>query len=1222
MKQSGVNTTVPTLKSPKKKTQPQGLRNEDYVHLHTHTHYSVLDGLTKIPSLVERVVALGMRAVAITDHGTLSGIIEFYQTCKAAGVKPIIGIEAYVAKRRHTDKEPQVDKQIYHLTLLAMNTTGYNNLMRLSSISHIDGFYYKPRIDRELLQQYSEGVIVLSGCIGSEMGDALRNGQDNHAREIANWYLSVFGNRYYLEVQDHGHQWSVQDSVNRKLLQLGKDLGIPVVVTGDSHYATPFDQEAHELLLCIQTGAYYSDSDRMSLKDMDLFIEDPQVIINRWSDYPEVIKNTRAVAERCALEIELGNMLIPRYPLMKGETEQSLLTLQVWRGLAWRYGGVKEQASKQMGLTAAKKVLNQTLIRRAEYELKTINKMGFDSYFLIVSDFVQWGKEQGIVFGPGRGSAAGSIVSYALKITDIDPLEYDLLFERFLNPDRISMPDIDIDIQDNRRDEVIKYVADKYGHDRVANIVTFGKMAARNAIRDVARVLEIPYADADRLAKKVPPPQQGRHIPLADLINDDVDLRIEYGTNPTSKRIINRAIQLEGTIRSHGVHAAGVVIAPNEIVGYAPLEVAQKGVVATQYAMGPIESIGLLKMDFLGLSNLTIIKNALRIIKKVYQKEIDISSIALSDVKTYDLLSRGETTGVFQLESSGMKRYLKELKPTEFDDIIAMCALYRPGPLKAGLVDAFVRRKNGLEKVNVPHKKFENALSTTYGTLVYQEQVMQISQEVCGFSGGEADTLRKAIGKKIRDVMIKMKEKFIDGGVNHGGVPRPIMEKFWDDLLGFADYAFNKSHSACYALIAYQTAYLKAHYPDAFMAALMTNNYDDTDKLAVDIAECRAMSIEVVSPDVNESFMEFAVVPNQNKIRFGLLAVKNVGSGPVEEILRARDDGGRFQSIEDFARRVDARIVNKKALESLIKSGAFDTLEITRDDLLANLDLIISYSAKLHKERDNGQSDLFSTSKEHTELIAPLHLEPAELSTTDRERLQWERELLGIYLSSHPLLHYRKMLEELSVRISKLRPEQEGATVQVGGMVSAIREITTKNAKHMAFITIEGLDGSLELVVFPKAYESVRDSIVTDSVILASGTLSNKDRFGSATNDLKLLIETIRIIPVTEAETYQSKNQQEMINSSPAPASGQTNKLSKASDTLTKLYVKVADPDDHETLLKLKQTFNKYPGANEAILVLGDKNKSALRLPFRVDIGNGLTDALRSVVPNEDVVVK
>lgn len=1224
----------------------RALAPTDYVHLHNHTHYSVLDGLQKVPETLDRAKELGMEAIAITDHGTLSGAIEFYKEADAKGIKPVIGMETYVAPRSHRDKDPSKDKARYHLILIAMNQKGLENLFRLSSIANIDGYYYKPRIDHELLEKYNEGIIVLSGCIGGEVGEHLRMGQDEQAYEFARWYKSVFGDRYYIEIQDHGHpdhphKWDEQVKANKKLLKLAKDLDIPAVLTCDAHYAKPTDKDAHEILLCVQTGANLSDQDRFSLKDFDLFVEDPAAIIKRWgSDHPEIITNTRAIADRCEVKFDLGGILIPKFDVPEGQTEKTYLDLLVYQGLAERYAEIPKEEAAKLTIEKAKKKLEEPVLKRTEYELSVIDGMGFNGYMLIVQDFINWGKDQGIIFGPGRGSAAGSIIAYALRITDLDPLRYDLLFERFLNPDRISMPDIDIDIQDTRRDEVIQYCAQKYGSERVANIVTFGKMAARAAVRDVARTLEVPYSDADRLAKMIPQPVQGRHIPLAVSVEEDPDLKKEYQGNPTSKRVIDLAIRLEGTIRSHGIHAAGVVIAPDELVKFIPLEMAQKGVVSTQFPMGPVEELGLLKMDFLGLSNLTIIKNCMRIVKRVYDVDIDLPKLPLDDKSAYELLARGDTTGVFQLESAGMKRYLRELKPSVFDDIIAMVALYRPGPMQ--FIDDFIARKHGKKKIEYVHPLMKNALENTYGILVYQEQVMQISKELSGFTGGQADTLRKAIGKKKIDVMQKMKVDFINGAVKNGA-SEDLMETFWKQLEDFAAYCFNKSHAACYGLIAYWTAYLKAHYPAAFMAALMTSDQDDTERLAIEITECRHMELQVLAPDVNESFAEFAVVPDSNQIRFGLNAVKNVGANAVEEILRARKEGGQFASIEDFTKRVNVRIVNRKNLESLIKAGAFDRFG-ERAELLFNLDAILAFANKLQREAESGQANLFG---ESSMPAVSLQLEAAPAPTPEPERLQWERELLGLYLSSHPLDTYDAYLQEQSHDIAELTSALDEAVVSVGGVVSTVRQIATKNGDKMAFVKIESKTGEIELIIFPRAYEKFQPLLVQDKVVLAKGKISAKDRNGNITDELKVLADELIEIHYQAAKTYRPTGEK-----MPAPQKGKSAPLkgrkiggfSKAqsvsakpaakvtyrpvedtpppAELVAKLYVHIKDPDNHDALLKLKQTLNQYPGDSEVILVLGADKKSALRLPFRVTPAPELQTELAGLYGNDCVALK
>ena len=1220
------------------------LKASDYVHLHNHTHHSLLDGLTKIPDLVQRIKELGMEAVAMTDHGTMSGTVEFYKEAKDAGIKPVIGMEAYVAARSRFDRDPAKDKARYHLILLAMNETGYKNLMRLSSQANLEGMYYKPRIDHDLLEECNEGLIVLSACASGEIGENLRVDNYEEAKKIASWYKSVFGDRYYLELQDHGHpdcpaKWDVQVGINKHLERLSEELGIPCVVTSDGHYLGHDDQDAHEILLCVGTGAFLNDEKRMSLKDFELHVTDPMEIIERWTKTnPDAVANTRKIADMCNVELDLGKILIPKFPTPNGESEKEFLDKLVYRGMAVRYAGKTVEEALELKNADIRALLAPEQIERLDMEFGVLDKMGYNGYFLIVQDFINWGKSQGIIFGPGRGSAAGSIIAYALNITDLDPLKYDLLFERFLNPDRISMPDIDIDIQDTRRDEVIQYCANKYGDSRVANIVTFGKMAARAAVRDVARVLQVPYAEADRLSKMIPPPVQGRHIPLKVSIQEDADLKKEYETNPTAKTVFDYAVRLEGTIRSHGIHAAGVVIAPDDIVKYAPLEMAQKGVVSTQYPMGPVEELGLLKMDFLGLSNLTIINNALRIIRKVYKDEIDLSNIPLDDQKTYELFQRGDTTGVFQLESAGMKRYLRELKPTVFEDIIAMVALYRPGPMQ--FIDSFIKRKHGEEQITYLHEGMENALSSTYGILVYQEQFMQISKEWCGFTGGQADTLRKAVGKKKIDLMRKVKVDFVEGAMKVSGARKEIAEKFWDQLEEFANYCFNKSHAACYGLIAYWTAYLKAHYPDAFMAAVMTSDQDDIDRLAIEISECKHMGIKVLSPDVNESFVEFAVVPNESQIRFGMAAIKGVGVGAVEEILRARKEG-RFTSVEDFAKRVSTSKVNKKAWESLIKSGAFDEMG-DRSDLLFNLETIQGFASKLQKEALSGQTDLFGILGGDAAVQPTITLQTAPTKYTDKEKLTWERELLGLYISAHPLDNYDAYFEEQTIPLARMTPEVDGKKATIGGLVSTVRSIVTKSGTKMAFVGLEDKSGEGEVIVFPNLYEQVGAKLTQDAVIRATGKISARDRDGNLGSDAKMIADEVVIVTDQELRDYESTGRK--MNAPKASTKVSAMRVSgakKKPETSTtssapverprpivdipppkKLFVHVKNPDDHEALLILKQICSQYPGVSDIVLVLGEDKKSAIKLPFKVESSDVLMGQLVKQFGEDCVALK
>ncbi len=1211
----------PSVKKDNAPTVDEVTNKAGFVHLHNHSHYSLLDGLQKLPEMLDRVQELGMDTVAITDHGTLSGAIELYNEAKKRGIKPIIGLEAYVAPRTHTDKAGKQDANPYHLILLAESNQGYQNLMRLVSIAHLDGFYYKPRVDRELLEKYKEGLIVLSACAGGEVASHLQNGAVEQAEEVVRWYQTTFGaDNYFLELQDHEHLWAEQKKINDGLRELSKKTGAPMVVTSDSHYCQPEDKEAHEILLCVQTGKTLGDSDRMSM-EMPLFLTDPAEITSRWSNEPELLANTVKIAERCQWELELGKILIPRFEVPTGETEKDYLHKLTWQGLMWRYGNIAKEDMALQTEEKARKALKKDIIERADFELETINKMGFDGYFLIVADFINWGKNQGIIFGPGRGSAAGSIVSYALNVTDLDPLAHELLFERFLNPDRISMPDIDIDIQDTRRDEVIAYVTEKYGQERVAQIITFGTMAARAAIRDVGRALGMPYGEVDAIAKMVPQPVQGRHIPLAISAGiregaggeqrPDPDLVNEYNTNSRAKRLIDLSTRLEGTIRSNGVHAAGVVIAPDEIVNYTPLQRAQKGGISTQYSMGPVEDLGLLKMDFLGLSNLTIIKNALRIIAKVYNTKIDIADIPLDDAKTFELMAKGETTGVFQLESAGMKRYLKDLKPTAFEDIVAMGALYRPGPMQ--WIEDFIERKHGRRKIEYLHPAMEDALKSTYGILVYQEQVMQIAKEMCGFTGGQADTLRKAIGKKQAATMAKMKKDFIEGAIQTSGADRKMVEDFWVNLEDFAAYCFNKSHAACYAMTSCHTAYLKAHYPSAFMAALMTSDHDNIDRIAIEVSECQRMGIKVLPPDVNESYLEFGVVPETGDIRFGLSAVKNVGVGAIEAILAAREEGGEFVSVEDFAVRVNASEVNKKVWESLIKAGAMDCFA-DRGQLLSSIDIIVGYASKAQKNALSGQIDIFGSLGVEENLPA-LRLDHLAEPVSNRDKLAWERELLGLYLSSHPLDEYDSYLQDHGKRIGSIRSDMEGQTVRVGGIITTVRKILTKNNDSMAFVGLEDKSGDTELIVFPKAYQLNPELWQPDQVILVQGKVNTKDRDGRLTEEIKIMVDKAKPLEYDKVKGYVAKTTPEPESPVELTADGPTASVPKS-----KLTISLPDASDAGTMLRIKDLLSRSPGVTDAFVQL--VSGQTIKLPFKVDVTDKLLNSLEETLGADAVATE
>lgn len=1232
-------------------TTEEALKPSDFVHLHNHTHYSLLDGLTKIDELIDFVKESGMEAVAVTDHGTMSGLVELYKTCDAAGIKAIMGLEAYVAARNMEDRDPAYDKERFHITLLAMNNIGFENLCRLITEAEMNGKYYKPRIDHRVMEKYNEGIICLSGCAGSEISMAIRNDDEERLKTLVDWYSKVYDGRFYLEMQDHGHpdsptHWSEQTKINNRLMKLHDETGLPLVVTCDAHYIHHSDQDAHEVLLCVGTGSKISDTNRMSLKDFQLHVIPPDEIIERWKDTcPEAIRNTKRIADRCNVTLDLGRILIPKFPIETGETEKQYLDNMVYRGLAERYGIYTRDEAATKTVEEIKPLLSDEVNERIEYELGVVDKMGYNGYFLIVQDFINWGKDQGIIYGPGRGSAAGSLLAYAIKITEVNPLEYDLLFERFLNPDRISMPDIDTDIQDNRRDEVIEYCTQKYGKARVGNICTFGKMMAKNAVRDVARVLEVPYAEADRIAKLVPDPVMGHHVKLKDAIKTEPDLKKEYETNPTAKEVIDFAMRLEGTIRSHGVHACGVVIAPDDLVKFLPMEVSAKGPLATQFPSTQVEELGLLKMDFLGLSNLSVIQQALRIIKKVYKREINMNKLPLDDPKVFELFQRGDTTGVFQFESAGMKRYLRDLKPTKFDDLIAMNALYRPGPMQ--FIESFIKRRHGEEEITYLHPGLENSLKSTYGILIYQEQFMQASKEWCGFTGGQADTLRKAVGKKKVKLMEQVKPQFIEGAVKIGGATEEIANKFWDQLLDFANYCFNKSHAACYALVAYWTAYLKTYYPDAFMAALMTADMRWTDRLAIEMTECKRMGLRVLGPDINESYSDFATVGTTGTLRFGIAAIKGMGKALAEEVIAERDANGKFKSVCDFAKRVSGSKFNKKSWESAIKTGCFDSFG-DRSDLLYNLEKVQAYGNKMQKDASNGQTDLFGAMGAAVE-IPEVEITPAPTKYSDKEQLMWERDLMGLYISAHPLDKYEAYFQEQTMPISEIKPNIDGATVIVGGIITNVRSLVTKSGSKMAFVKIEDKISEIEVIVFPKTFEQVGAKLVQDAVVKVTGRVNATDRDGNKIDEVKINAEQIDVITDEELQSYEStgvqlkvptkgvsqkpRNRVSASNVSGGKPSGSGKSSAPTTHFSTtasgdaqpikpkKVFVRVMDPSNTSALISLKKACANFPGLSEIILVIGEEKK-AMRMPFKCDPEQKLVEELRSYFGPEGVVVK
>ena len=1068
-----------------------------FTHLHTHSHYSLLDGLAKIDDLVDKAVELNMDSLALTDHGVMYGAVEFYQKAKAKNIKPIIGMEAYVATGSRHDKNAGIDDKRNHLILLAKNETGYKNLIKLTTSAHLEGFYYKPRIDKELLREHSEGIIASSACIAGEVPRAVLSGDLKKAEKIIGEFQEIFGKEnFYLEIQHHP-SFKEQEIVNKALIGLSETTGALLIAANDVHYINAEDDKAQDILMCIQMNRTVNEKDRLSMVGDDYSLKSQETMIEQFKHIPEAIDNTQKIVEACNIELELGKILLPHYKV-PGDLSPDKYLEKLCRGeIGKRYGKSNEEIEK-----------------RLRFELDTIKKMGFDSYFLIVQDFVNWSKKEGIVVGPGRGSAAGSIVSYLIGITDIDPLKYNLLFERFLNPDRISMPDIDLDFADNRRDEVLKYVSQKYGEDHVAQIITFGTMAARAAIRDTGRALGVPYSFCDKVAKAIP-----MFTKLPDALANVKELKDIYNSGSEAKNLIDNALKLEGVARHSSTHACGVVISKNALNHYTPCQLPPQnnsGIV-TQYEMHNIEDLGLLKMDFLGLKNLTVLENALKIISKTKEIKIDIANIPLNDEKALKLFQQGKTTGVFQFESSGMKRYLKKLKPTDFEDVIAMVALYRPGPLNSGMVDEFIDRKHGKKKIIYKHPIMENALKNTYGVIVYQEQVMRLSKDMANFTGGQADTLRKAMGKKIAELMAKMKEEFIKGCLENN-INEKIAKETFSDMEKFAEYGFNRSHAVCYAFIGYQTAYLKAHYPAEFMASLLTADQENIDRVAIEVDECRQMGIEVLPPDVNKSFRNFGVINENDKeeIRFGLSAIKNVGHNIVETIVEERKENGKYESIEDFVLRVESKDLNKKSMESLIKTGAFDSME-ERSKLLANMERILNFAKEHQQAKNNGQVSLFGDIGSSEDNINKLQLADAKL-IDKTEKMAWEKELLGLYVSDHPLKEYSSYLRNNFKNIKDLAKEEVNQIVKIGGIITKAQKIITKSGKAMVFAVVEDLTGKIEILVFPRLLESNQEIWEEGTIISAKGKLSDKDGL------FKLLCEEVRRIDMDEAKKYSEKN--------------------------------------------------------------------------------------------------
>ncbi len=1148
-----------------------------FVHLHVHTEYSLLDGFATIAKTMERVKSLGMDAIAITDHGSMFGVIEFYKAAKKKNIKPIIGCEVYTAARGLRDKDPVKDKSQGHLVLLAESNEGYQNLIKLVSKGYIEGFYYKPRVDYEEIKKHSKGIIALSGCLAGDIQQQLLAGQYQQAKATALMLQEIFGEgNFYIELQDHGIM--EQRQVNPQLVKLSRETGIPLVATNDCHYVDREDSDAHDILLCIQTGKILEDKDRLKFPNDQFYMKTQEEMEALFPYAEEAISNTVKIAERCNVEFDFNTIHLPQYKAPEGEDVNGYLRRLCMEGLINRYGEAAEE-----------------LKERLEYELGTIEKMGYTEYFLIVWDFIKYAKDNSIAVGPGRGSAAGSIVAYTLGITDIDPIKYHLIFERFLNPERISMPDIDIDFCYERREEVIDYVKAKYGEEKVAQIITFGTMAARAAIRDVGRVVNMPYNEVDQIAKQVP-------FAIGMTINKALEmnpvLKGMYNGDDDAKYLLDMARKLEGMPRHASTHAAGVVIAKKALDDHVPLYMHDNSM-TTQFTMGALEELGLLKMDFLGLRTLTVIRDALELIQQEHGVHIDFSAMDYEDINVYELISKGDTLGVFQLESAGMIQFMKELKPNCFEDIIAGISLYRPGPMDS--IPKYIEYKNNPHKIKYKHQLLEPILNVTYGCMVYQEQVMRVVRDLAGYSYGRSDLVRRAMSKKKMDVMEEERSYFIHGklddkgeielpGCVRNGVPVKIANEIYDEMIDFANYAFNKSHAAAYAVLAYQTAYLKSYYPVEFMAALMTSIMGNTSKVAQYIQDCKRLGIEVLQPDINKSFGKFTV--DDGRIRFGLAAVKNVGWNMILSIVRARQEKGPFNSFNDFCAKTDSKDLNKRAVESLIKCGAFDCMKAYRAQLLAIYDKVMEGVNHNRRRNIEGQLGLFDIAEDSASLMLEDTL-PNIKEFSEKLRLSMEKEVLGLYVSGHPLSEFEGELKRYVTAYSHdfmINEESEeiklrdGDRVRVGGIIVDKITKTTKNNQMMAFITIEDLYGTVECIIFPQTFTRHSGLLEKDTAILLEGTVNMKEE-----ENTKLLVNSIR--PLVKE---------------------QTNAIS----------ISIKNDSDLALVEKIKPTLRQYPG-NVPVYILLQHRKKKLRAErdLWIRLNDELIDNLKGVFGEENVSV-
>ena len=1112
--------------------------NKNFVHLHVHSEFSLLDGACRIKDLVAKAKKCNMPALALTDHGVMYGVIQFYKEAVANQIKPIIGCEVYVAPQSRKDKSNGKKESPSHLILLVKNKKGYQNLLQLVTKSFLEGFYYKPRIDKEILKEYSDGLIGLSACMNGEIPRMILQNNPAKARELAISYQKIFGkDNFYLELQNN--TMPEQIKINEELVKLGHSLKMPLVATNDVHYMNREDREAHDILLCIQTATNLDDPNRMKLSTDEFYFNTPEEMQQHFADIPEALENTIKIAQKCNLEIDFRNAHLPDFNMPDMLTDNDYLRQLCYEGAKNKFKEVNENISK-----------------RLDYELSVIKKMGFATYFLIVWDFVNYAKNHRIMVGPGRGSAAGSLIAYCLNITNINPLDYNLLFERFLNPDRISMPDFDIDFSYEGRGEVIEYVSKKYGRDKVSQIITFGTMAARAAIRDVGRALGIPYGQVDKIAKLIPLDPK---MTIEKALQLEPELKNRMQNEPKIKKMIEISSKLEGLSRHASTHAAGVVLSRESLTNFVPLQLTSDGEVSTQYAAEDLESLGLLKMDFLGLRTLSVINNTLKIIRNTRGENVNINGIPLDDDEVYKLLSRGDCCGLFQLESSGMIDLVKRLEPRKIEDITALLALFRPGPLGSGMINDFIDRKKGKIEIKYLHPSLEPILRDTYGVIVYQEQVMQVASQLAGFSLGQADILRKAMGKKEKEVMKKQQQLFIKGAVKNN-IDKQTANEIYDLIAYFAGYGFNKSHSVSYAFISYQTAYLKAHYPVEYMAALLTSIMQNTDKVVKYIKECQNINLKILPPDINESLIDFTVV-DRGKIRFGLAAVKNVGRAAIENIIQERTENGPFVSLFDFCKRVDLKTMNRRVIESLIKCGAFNSTESKRAQLLSVLEKAINLGHEIQREKRNGQTNLFALMGKGTQSQQQDDIPLPDIEEfSDQELLTMEKETLGFYLSHHPLEDYQDKLKEIvTANSSQLHQFKDKSNLILGGIITALRKKTTKNGNMMAYFILEDLEGTIDIIVFPKTYEDFKEAMTEENVVVLEG------RLDAAEFNVKILAESV--IPIDNYKIKKSKK--------------------RKNNTASHHYLHIeADINqlDVEKLKRLKKIFKKHPGQNKVII--------------------------------------